>query len=572
MYCYFELRSVLYAREKNQSLCISLREIQNLWNVTIKNVKYRLHRLIEEGYIEYIPGKGRGNLSQITFCNNFKNDVISYVENSIKRSAYIKVFELFSLPISRDWILSSTQISEKILEEITLSKRTIIECYYNINYMKTLNPFLSNGQYEQKFVSFLGDSLFYYDEILNCYQPSIAHYCRPSSSYKSWIFNIRKHIQFHNGIELTAEDVIWSLLEHKKRNKFKVFSNIKNINYISKYKFDVKLDSPVYYFDRYLANPSLIICQKNTGINSIDPVMSGAFKLIEYSSNQITIKSNKNYFKGTALIDQIKFNQRKKNRRHYRITTNKEDKKIVTKKILKDHIMMLLFNFQKDSIIQNKYFREAMKYLFQSKEIKKRFPYHDFEDASSFSIRNTSAINYEPKSISSLLKKSGYIGETLVMHTLDDPLPSSYYSFFDFIIEYVKRYGINLIIEKVSFSEYDNGRSRKEADLFFGFDTPFTCPWLSFISLFNDNDCFPSNFLSKKHLSIIESFLDIKPQYPSIEEIYRIRDKVEDFIRSENLIIFLLHPYVTFEVDNKIIDFGVGDANFPLIKKLWIDE
>ncbi len=107
MYYYFELRSYFHLREINQSILISRNEIQELWNTSLTNVQYRIKILIDNNYIKYEPGRGRGHISKIIYCNSFQDDVSNYIETLIKRSENDKVFELSSLPISNDWIMSA---------------------------------------------------------------------------------------------------------------------------------------------------------------------------------------------------------------------------------------------------------------------------------------------------------------------------------------------------------------------------------------------------------------------------------------------------------------------------------
>ena len=48
--------------------------------------------------------------------------------------------------------------------------------------------------------------------------PSLSESWEISEDGKTWIFNLRKDVEFHNGKTLTANDVIWSLQQHLNEN------------------------------------------------------------------------------------------------------------------------------------------------------------------------------------------------------------------------------------------------------------------------------------------------------------------------------------------------------------------
>ncbi len=577
MYYYFELRSQLYSREKNQSLSISLDEIQNLWNVTSRNVKYRLRKLVDEGYIiKYQPGHGRGNISNILYCNHFQHDVFDYVGASSNSRSFGKIFELFDLSIPTEWIMSSFGQSLELQNELKLFCNNIIKYNVNLDLVDSLNPFLLWNQHEAAILAYIGDTLFLYDEISKNIRPNIVHHWKSNDSYKKWNFHIRKGVKFHNNMELTAYDIAWSLEQYKKyqRSPSWILNSIKEIKCISDYKFEIELERPVYWLDRYLAWPNLIICKENTGLGNQLPVMSGVYKILKNSDDQIQLESNKQYYKGQALIDKVEIDNSKFNISG--CNTGKDNSKTrncTYKKVLHSGVNMLCFNFWKDTIIQNRQFREAIEYILDFEKMKNYFQDGIFEEAGTFATRNRKKIKKDPVNILDLVKESGYKGEQLVVHCISFKICStSDANFVEYFDKEAKKYGINLCFEIVSYDDYIKGKSRAEADMFYGPDTPFGDYWTSFIALFHDIGCLPSMFLSENHLSNINSILNINPVSSSKSDLEDKIESVENYIRSENLVIFLLHIYKPFNVDNQLMEFKLGKLGHPLIKDMWIDE
>ncbi|MCP4181643.1 MAG: hypothetical protein GY756_28085 [bacterium] len=576
MYYYFELRSQFYPREKNQSLIISLSEIQNLWNIALKNVKYRLNKLIEEEYIKFQPGQGRGNISKIEYCKDYQQDVIDYIMTSRKSESYGKIFELFDLPIPRDWITSSIANSREMEKKLETYCVSSIKYNINLEALFSINPFLLENQHEAAILTYLGDTLIVYDEISQNTKPNIVHHWEISDSYKKWIFHLRKGIKFHNNLELNASDVIWSLKQYKKRQRSPswVFNSICKIDLISNYKFIIELKFPIYCLDRYLAWPNLIICQENTGLENQLPIMSGKFKLLTKSESQIILESNKHYFQGQALIDKVEINDTNAYKGGSNIAImNFKTKKSNYRKILHSGVCMLCFNFRRDTIIHNKYFREAILYILDFQKMKAYFQENLFEEATTFFSYYKKKIKKQNRNIKKLLDQSGYKGEQLTIHFFSPLIcGSSDGNFIEYFVKSAKQNGIHLCIKRLSFESYFDGESIAQADMFYGANTPFGDYWASFNALFQDRHCLPSSFLSNNHLSYIKNILEINPNSITNKELEEKIETVEDFIRSNNLIILLFHRYLELEIPNQLKEFNMGQLGHPLIKDMWLDE
>ncbi len=576
MFYYFELRSYFYSRERSLSLTISTNEITNLWDVTRRNVRYRLKTLQDLGYLEYHPGNGRGNNSKILYCHQFQQDVSDYVERSTKSESYGKIFELFELPIPKDWIWMRIGHSYEIQKELKTICNNTIQYYANLDSIDSLNPFLQWNQHETIIITYMGDSLLLYDGMSRSIKPNIVHHWESLDSYSKWIFHIRKGIKFHNNLELTAYDIAWSLNQYNinMQSPSWVLNTIKEIKCVSKYKIEIELNQPIYLFDMYLAWTSLVICQKNTGTDNTIPVMSGAYKLLDVNKDKIILESNRQYFKGQALIDKVEINNTHLYKKGSNIVPgNSRTENFNYKKILHTGVCMLLFNFWKKSIIQNKYFREAMKYILNFGNMKKYFQDDIFEEATTFSSRNRTILKKEPGDIVNLLKKSGYKGEQLIIHCLSPKIcGSSDANFIDYLINESKKYNINISFKIVSNNDFNKGESRIHADMFYGPDTPYCNYWTSFLALFNDHNCLPYWFLGKNKLSYINNILDINFICESEADLEDKIEKVESYIRSENLIIFLFHRYLRFDIDNQLREFNMSQLGYPIIKDMWIDE
>jgi len=153
------------------------------------------------------------------------------------------------------------------------------------------------------------EPLVRYDENLEL-QPAIAESWEVQGN--SWIFNIRKGIKFHDGSDLTAEDVKYSLDRVKDPETASwLIGNLANMTkatVIDDYTLEVELDKTVASF---LDQVSVIgIMPKGSGEDqSRNPIGSGPFKFVEYKADQhVIVEKFEDYWvEGKPLLDKITF-------------------------------------------------------------------------------------------------------------------------------------------------------------------------------------------------------------------------------------------------------------------------
>lgn len=157
------------------------------------------------------------------------------------------------------------------------------------------------------------DTLTTYDEKLQP-QPMLAESWDVSSDFKRVRLNLRKGVQFHNGRELTSEDVVWNL-QRVKDPKTGVAQLANQSNWFAtveapdKYTVVLTSDQPrvaVFDFFEYFN-----IIGKDA-IDAADPtkrlVGTGPFSLTDYvQGDHLTFTKNKSYWQsGKPYLDEVR--------------------------------------------------------------------------------------------------------------------------------------------------------------------------------------------------------------------------------------------------------------------------
>ncbi|HAJ33590.1 MAG TPA: ABC transporter substrate-binding protein [Candidatus Atribacteria bacterium] len=133
----------------------------------------------------------------------------------------------------------------------------------------------------------------------------------------TYIFHLKKGVKFHNGRELTADDVKFSLeriLDPETTSPGRSYiAPISNIEPINKYTIRIKLSSPLASFLNGLASKNCSIVPKEEvekyGNLQRNAVGTGPFKLEEWiPDNYMKLVKNPNYFeKGLPYLDAVIF-------------------------------------------------------------------------------------------------------------------------------------------------------------------------------------------------------------------------------------------------------------------------
>ncbi|WP_053220177.1 ABC transporter substrate-binding protein [Virgibacillus senegalensis] len=81
--------------------------------------------------------------------------------------------------------------------------------------LPVLDPLLINRRSENHVMRHIFNRLVLFDEKEGKHVPDLAHHWTPNHDYTEWIFHLRKGVLFHDGNEMTAQDVCYSFLRHK---------------------------------------------------------------------------------------------------------------------------------------------------------------------------------------------------------------------------------------------------------------------------------------------------------------------------------------------------------------------
>ena len=172
----------------------------------------------------------------------------------------------------------------------------------------TFDPHKTTDEYSQRAFSYIYDSLLYQNPDLEI-EPALAESWEYTSDTEI-VFHLRQGVKFHNGAEMTADDVVYSLERVISEPAVKAsFWAVDGVEKVDDMTVKVKLNTPYTDILWSLASPSASILCKDNEDNGETPVGTGSMKMEEWQKNKsVKYVRNDEYWKGTPKTESITVN------------------------------------------------------------------------------------------------------------------------------------------------------------------------------------------------------------------------------------------------------------------------
>ncbi|WP_243296538.1 ABC transporter substrate-binding protein [Bacillus litorisediminis] len=176
-----------------------------------------------------------------------------------------------------------------------------------------LDPHKTPAHSSVRIYSQIYSGLVRFDENMNIVGDLAVDWEQPDD--KTYIFNLHKGVKFHNGREMTAEDVKYSferiLAEETASHIASYFANVESIKVLDDYKIQFSLQNTDATFLANLTNSSAAIVPKEVVEENGDlqqvAVGTGPFKLVEWvPDNRVVLEKNVDYYQeGLPKLDKV---------------------------------------------------------------------------------------------------------------------------------------------------------------------------------------------------------------------------------------------------------------------------
>ncbi|GGE60470.1 ABC transporter substrate-binding protein [Priestia taiwanensis] len=454
---------------------ISLQLISDKLFCTIRNSKLIIKKMEEAGWIVWIPGKGRGNSSKITFLKNTEQLIFSKAQELVKQGnikAANKVIDTYQTMFGTLRLQFDTWIHTLFgyhVERENDAQYDVLRLRMELGHTQ-LDPVHITLRSECHFVKHICDTLVHFNCTTNTIEPHIVFHWEKSMDSLEWTFYIRKGITFHHGKKLDAHDILYTFerfLFHED-NKYKwLLENVESMQVIQTHCFKIKLKKENALFLHFLSDEHLSILPKEEFERNLDTdlIGTGSFQLLRNDDSMFVIQAYEHYFRERSFLDRIEiWNMEEDNYLDdisFGMTEHHEGDSSWKHHIQREtNVTYISLNANKSGPMQNKYFRKALQQIINRDKLIEQL--RDFRGERAPSFISSPGDKNELYTVEYLLERSNYQGELLHIVTFAD---KDHMEDCTWIQEECAKYGINIEPKFVCAEELLQPLTLQYADL-----------------------------------------------------------------------------------------------------------
>ncbi|MCS7463261.1 ABC transporter substrate-binding protein [Paenibacillus doosanensis] len=449
---YIRLREKLPHVGEQQEQDILLDDIAAILDCSHRNAAMILKKMDGEGWLRWMPKRGRGNRSTLLFVTPSEDVILLLAKELVERKdlrGALEQMNVSTIPDSlKDHFHSWLNGHFGYSSELQGSKRFDTLRFPLTQAVQTLDPAFTNFAAEGHLVNQVFDSLVRYNRLTQTIEPHLAHAWEPSAKRTAWTFYLRKGVLFHHGKELSAEDIRFTLerLKHSEaRSLYRwVYRQIERIDIVDPLTLTVHLTEPNELFLQFMStNRSAIIPSDAYDRHETEaagkeafskaPLGTGPFKLTYLDDAMCVLDAFPAYFQGRAHLDRVELwhvpdmQQQEQNRalesfqiiHNYRVPDEAES---AWQQIQQQGTTcrFVTFNLLKQGPLKDPVIREAVYEALDQRRMLERLNGDALYAAESF-IRPAAIeppLSVDPALLKRRIKQAGYEGERIVLCTI----------------------------------------------------------------------------------------------------------------------------------------------------------
>ncbi|KUO77492.1 MAG: chemotaxis protein [Clostridia bacterium BRH_c25] len=524
------------------------------------------------------------NLENVVFSTKEMSITFEKLMSVVETTSFNTQYTKTSLANLYEVLKDLKTITDKLLDNIGNKYKSIVRTFLQ-DEVKTYDTLYAYDFVGSQVLSNIHAGLLttgYSGEV----SPGIAKSWHLENDNLTWVFVLRKGVKFHNGREVTAEDVKYSYErildpQYKSPNSWclqyidgaeefqkGLSKDARGIKVLDKYRISIKLTAPYIGFLTTIGHHICAILAREE-VDKGNILGCGPYMLRDKQKTQCTLAAFKDFFGGSPYVDKIiiDFDPEDKVEKFINGTYDfiTVDNKDVMEKIqntgnvtVKSKSIAALyfagFNLSSKSVWStDKELRKALNYAVNKKRIVEEIMSGMAVEAKGplppgmVDRSDVKGYCHDPHTAMEILKKykgnKGIDKLKILARSDNDSLSLMFNKITDYIIEDLKAIGVDCAIERVSGSDYRKMDVIQKHDLYvkrWMADTKDPDNFLQ--ALFNPNNA--SNF-SKYGNTLVSEKLELARGTVHPEKRMELYREIEKIIFDDAPFIFLYYPQVS---------------------------
>ncbi|WP_274366198.1 ABC transporter substrate-binding protein [Paenibacillus thermotolerans] len=308
---YINLCDALGEQTYGKAVPYTVEELASVFDCTQRNAKLVLRRMEELQWVEWHPGRGRGNKSSITLRADREQRLLDVAKRHVDQGNVREALQLIQLrsrnkdDMTRfsDWLTDFFGYRRQGESERRLESLRVPAAYY----VGSLDPSKVHYVGEGHLVRQLFDTLVGYDFDHETLVPKLAHHWESNEERTEWTFYLRKGVLFHHRREMTADDVLYTFERLQSHHNYFI---IKRVAAPDCRTVSFELHEPCVWFPRMVSFDSTSILPKELAEAQGDsffelPVGTGPFQLFKRTPALCVLDAFPAYYGGRAHLDRV---------------------------------------------------------------------------------------------------------------------------------------------------------------------------------------------------------------------------------------------------------------------------
>ncbi|MBY3621941.1 hypothetical protein HGO21_20675 [Acinetobacter sp. CUI P1] len=560
---------------------VTIDRLASILCCTPRNVKFILRKLEEQGFIHWQPGRGRGNISQLTFLRTIEEVLEDSFQELINKGKIKDAIEL----------LSRGQVSDPLKERLlmVLNKqmgfRSETESTSGLDvlritrnrHMEVLDPAYVYTAFESYLLGQIYSTLVTYDAASDTFLPGLAHMWEANEDCTSYIFYLRKGVRFHHGRIMTSRDVkeTFQRLIDLNSPALSLYKDIERVEIEGDHRIRFELSRPNLFFLHMFSCIHMSILPHDVDLaNEVSG--TGPYRLLDLNEDVLVLAAFDYYYGIRPLLDRVEIwylPEQASSERLYELPDSAKEGLLPN--IICNHSIdypalgcrYLLFNFHKEGVHQQQQFRQAIRILYSRAALITELGGNRSTPADSFlpwESSKRSIIEPSLEQARELLVASGYQGEILTLATKDKKEERE-----EALWLQARAASVGLQIELYLFNEFNSVDLKNTAEIFLAEEVLEDDWQWGMVNYFNNKLNYLFSLLSDDQILLFSDVLTDFTQSPKEERI-RLLNQAEGLLRDNYWVLYGCHMNKKAQLNQSLFGLHTSSFGFLDISKLWI--
>lgn len=571
---------------------VSLEELADTLYCTTRNVKLVLRKMEEDGWIEWLPGRGRGNRSRLIFHSEKESLLLDMARKMAQRGDYKLAFELIHTHGE------GTNVKERFTEWLDLhfgyrtetpdGKRAFDTLRLPVHKpILTLDPAEVYLCFDAHMLRQIYDRLVQYDPATCRVMPALAHAWERNEDATVWHFHLRKGVRFHHGREMTADDVLFTLNRLRQGHAHSwMLRTLVNLEAVGQRTVRIELSKPNRIFHRFMSSAAASILPRDLVEQEEErfwrnPVGTGPFMITEWTPDRLVMAAHTGYYQGRAHLDGVVI--------AFMPEDHGDSSRKFWEKLILDHeqpepdpdeewqsvetlckgCTLLTWNLNKEGPHQLPQFRKAVELLIDRNAMIRELGGEDsMYPARGFRLNEANPRwedHTDPEQALALLREAGYDGTPVTILARGIHAKTA-----EWISRRCAEYGIRI---RVQSGDWSNSSSEDEVSwdgILYGVVLPEddVCE----IETYEQAGSYVKEHLDAGMLEWTREKVDLALEAPNADERRKVLEQIEGRLREEGYVHFLLHKKTNTAYQPGIKGVTMSPLGWIDFRTVWVQS